>query len=82
MKVEKFLEKFEANKTSVTKETAARLMRITEKGFMNERRKMDFMVIIVIISRMKVGKYGEILANFGEEKKCIPQFKIKFIFAE
>lgn len=54
MKVEKFLEKFEANKTSVTKEIAARLIRIIENGFTNDLRRIDFMVIKWIIPRMKM----------------------------
>ncbi len=71
--MEKFLEKFEANRTSVTKEIAARLMRITEKGFMNERLRIDFMVIRVIIPRMGQGKYGEILAFFRFEFVVLPE---------
>ena len=45
MNVEKFLEKLEANNTSVTNEIAARLMRIIENGLKKERLKIDFMVI-------------------------------------
>lgn len=45
MNVEKFLEKLDANNTSVTKEIAARLMRIMENGLKKERLKIDFMVI-------------------------------------
>ncbi len=45
MKVEKFREKLDANNTSVTKEIAARLMRIIENGFTKERRRIDFMVM-------------------------------------
>ena len=69
MNVEKFLEKLEANKTSVTNEIAARLMRIIENGFINDLRRIDFMVIKLIIPRMMMGKYGEILANFMVVKK-------------
>lgn len=58
MNVEKFLEKLEANKTSVTNEIAARLMRIIENGFTNDLRRIDFIVIQWIIPRMKAGKYG------------------------
>ncbi len=80
--MEKFFEKLEANKTSVTKDIAARLMRITENGFMNERRSIDFMVIKLIIPRMGMGKYGEILANFivfedSKKLRGVIQFAIK-----
>ncbi len=68
MVVEKFLEKFEANSTSVMKETAARLIRISEKGLMKERRRMVRIVILQSVSRMNYEKYGEILAITSQEK--------------
>ena len=49
MNTEKFLEKLDANNTSVTKEIAARLMRIIEKGLKKERLRIDFMVIKFLI---------------------------------
>ena len=49
MNAEKFLEKLDANNTSVTKEIAARLMRIIEKGLKKERLRIDFMVINFLI---------------------------------
>lgn len=49
MNAEKFLEKLDANNTSVTKEIAARLMRIIEKGLKKERLRIDFMVIKFLI---------------------------------
>ncbi|MDY5123407.1 MAG: hypothetical protein SPE59_06370 [Treponema sp.] len=52
----------DANNASVTKEIAARLMRIIENGLKKERLRIDFMVIKWIIPRRSMGKYGEILA--------------------